>query len=91
MRQAFLVKAGDLCKLVEAELDKGNKLETPEQWNEFIFRIFQEGKIEHLAELPDDMDGELLSANLREEGINARTLKIEKKDDSPSSQNDSTP
>lgn len=76
MRQAFLIKAGDLCDLIEKEIANGNKLETPEQWDEFIFRIHSEGKADHLAAVPNCYDdAELLAAELRETGIKAKVLK----------------
>lgn len=75
MRQAFLIKAGDLCDLIEKEIANGNKLETPEQRDEFIFRIYSEGKADHLATVPDRYDVEPHASELRETGIKAKVLK----------------
>ncbi len=71
-----LTTAGELASLIKQELEKGNPLNTPELWNEFILKLANSEKVKVLG--TTNMDAELLAANLRESGTRARVLKPEK-------------
>lgn len=71
-----LATAQRWCELIEKELEKGNPLNTPELWNEFIMRASEEGAVTPLG--VTGMDAELLAANLRESNFRAKVLKSEK-------------
>lgn len=70
-----LTTAKELCDLIEAELEKGNPLNTQELWDEFIVRMAKERKVTALG--TTSMDAELLAANMREEGLKVKFLKPE--------------
>ncbi len=81
MRKLLMTTAGDLTEALEEYISNFENPNSPESWERFFAWMEKRGGIEEIGEVPNSTTVGYLAGSLRDEGVNARVLKMEKKDD----------
>lgn len=80
MKKLHLIDAGKLAEFLEKEIAAGRNPSSPEDWDALISRMAEQGEATFLGEVPNAMDGQLVAANLREEGLKVKVMRFDKED-----------
>lgn len=75
MKKLLLTTAGELGDALEFYIKNFENPSTTAQWEKFLAWMEKRGGIEEIGEVPDSMSASYLAGSLRDEGLNARTLK----------------
>lgn len=80
MKRLWLTTAGELADALEKAIKEGRDPKTPEDWERFMAELAQTNACQHVGDVPDNMTPGYIAGSLRDEGINARVMKQERKD-----------
>lgn len=75
----ILVNSGELCDAIEAEMIRLNRNITNEEVQNLLWKLVDDKKAKFIG--TTNLDGDLISGNLREQGIIVRNLNEERRTD----------